>query len=316
MPFLDDAQRAVKRWLGLLGITDRVKVEVGQLEPTVCAKTWTNPDYLEALIVFNDPAVCGPYDLEEVAAHEVFHIPMGEFKTAPGTRERSAEERCVERFSRAMVALWRGTPGFARASLVPKLRAMLGASSRARRAIAAGRSKMNEALLQLMMEAGGAAEREDVPEDVKELLRKLAAAAVTGDATVDPVDEPPAAAADPDKTDDAPPARAKSTTLDELKAQTEAVARKRLAYETAAAREALFRSAPDVFPEALQRRREIYKSAPLDEIERYIAAQRDVAGGAKGGPPKAREAFREPPTGKGVAAPAKNDGGVVLKGGN
>jgi hypothetical protein len=315
MPFLDDCRAAVRRWLGLLGITDRVKVEVGQLEANFCAKTWTNPDYLEALIVFNDPAVCGPYDLEEVAAHEVFHIPMGEFRTEPGTPERSAEERCVERFSRAMVAMMRGTQGFARVALAPKLRAMIGASSRARRAIAAGgRAKMDEATIQLMMAAGEAAGREDVPEDVKELLRKLAAAAVTGEA--EPLEEVPAAAAEPEaKPEDGSVARGKSKTLDELSAKTEAVARKRLEYETAAAREALFRSAPDVFPDALAKRREIYKSAPLDEIERYIASQR-VGGGDKPNTPRAREAFREPPTGKGAAAPAKNDGGVVLKGGN
>ncbi len=43
MAFLDDACAAVKRWLSLLGITDRVQVKVGKLEPHVCASTWTKP---------------------------------------------------------------------------------------------------------------------------------------------------------------------------------------------------------------------------------------------------------------------------------
>lgn len=138
MPFLDDACAAVKRWLSLLGITDRVKVEVRKLDAGTCACTWTNPDYLEALIAFNDPAICGPYDLEEVAAHEVFHIPMGDFRTQPGTRERSEEERVVERFSRAFVALWRGTPFANRVALAPTLRAIIGESRKARHRLAGG----------------------------------------------------------------------------------------------------------------------------------------------------------------------------------
>jgi len=328
MPFLDDASAAVKRWLSLLGITDRVKVEIGKLESHVCASTWTNPDYLEALIVFNDPAVCGPYDLEEVAAHEVFHIPMAEFKTKPGTRERSAEERAVERFSRAFVAMWRGTPAFQRVKLAPKLRTLIGNSRRERHAIAARkRETMPENLMALLMSAGAAAERDDVPDEVKELLRQLAAAAVTGEAPAEGTEAPPVEAeVPPGEEEEAPPMRAtlspkaRQALADAERDALEAasLAKRRLSLETTATRAALFDSAPDVFPAELPKRREIYANAPVGEIERYIASQRERPAAPPGAGSRQRtslDTFREPPTGGGKL-PAKNAGGFVVKGGN
>lgn len=327
MAFLDDACAAVKRWMSLLGITDRVQVKVGKLEPNICASTWTNPDYLEALIVFNDPAISGPYDLEEVAAHEVFHIPMAGFQTRAGTRERSEEERVVERFSRAFVALWRGTPFASRVALAPQLRAIIGESRKARYRLAAKRRiAMPEELIALMMAAGEASGRDDVPEDVKELLRKLAAAAVTGEAP--PAGDAPAAAeAEPKPEDESvPPAmraglseKARRALADaEADAETaRELAKKRVALETVATRNALFDSAPDVFGGHLAKRREIYKVAPIDEIERYIESER-VKRTPADGDPKARKSsdhFREPPTGAGRAT-VKNDGGFAVKGGN
>lgn len=331
MAYLDDCCSAVRRWLSLLGITDRVKVEVRKLEPAkVCAKTWTNPDYLEALIVFNDPAVCGPYDLEEVAAHEVFHIPFGDFQTQPGTRARSTEERAVERFSRAFVALWRGTPAFARVSLAPTLRAMIASSPRARLA-AKRRDTMPEELIALMMAAGEAAGREDVPEDVKELLRKLAAAAVTGDAppASEAGDQPPAAEADPKPEDQSAPPAARAGISEKARKALEAadrdaekvaeLAAKRVAIETNATRDALFNSAPDVFGRGREKRREIYAKAPIEEIERYIAGHR-AERGAPGDDGKARKGHdpigNEPPTGASKTHFHKNDGGIVVRGGN
>jgi hypothetical protein len=332
MAFLDDCCSAVKRWLSLLGITDRVQVKVGKLEPHVCASTWTNPDYLEALIVFNDPAVSGPYDLEEVAAHEVFHIPMAGFQTKSGTRERSEEERVVERFSRAFVALWRGTPFANRVALAPTLRAIIGQSRKARHRLAVKRRVvMPEELIALMMAAGEAAGREDVPEDVKELLRKLAAAAVTGDAPpaseAEPDNAPPAAEADPKPEDEPPPPAMRAglsekarKALDAADAKAEealALAKKRVSLEIEATRQTLFTSAPDVFGGHLAKRREIYKAAPLDEIERYIESER-VKRAPADSDPKARknvDHFREPPTGaSGITT--KNPGGFSLKGGN
>lgn len=331
MAYLDDCCASVRRWLSLLGITDRVKVEVRRLEPAnVCAKTWTNPDYLEALIVFNDPAVCGPYDLEEVAAHEVFHIPFGDFQTKSGTKERSTEERAVERFSRAFVALWRGTPAFARVSLAPTLRAIIASSPRARLA-AKRRDVMPEELIALMMAAGEAAGREDVPEDVKELLRKLAAAAVTGDAppASDAGDQPPAAEADPKPEDQPAPPAARAGLSEKARKALEAadrdaeeaaeLAKQRKALETVATRNALFDSAPDVFGLGREKRREIYANAPVGEVERYIASQRAERGAASGDG-RARKINdpigNEPPTGASKAPFQKNDGGLVVRGGN
>lgn len=334
MSFLDDARTSVRRWLSLLGITDRVVVELGRFETNVFAKTWANPDYLEARIVFNDPAVCGPYDLEEVAAHEVFHLPMADFKTLPDTPERSAEERAVERFSRAFVALWRGTPVFRRATLAPTIRAILGASTRERRAIAAGRSSMPEGLMALLMDAGAASGRDDVPDDIKELLRKLAAAAVTGDAAAaepaESADEAQVVAAEatPGDQDPAAPAareemspacRRSLAKADEHAAEAEAVARKRLEHEKSACRIAIFNAAPDVFG-AFPKLREVYANAPIDEIERYVAAERAKRGErsgqqqGQGGNPKNREAFREPPPNGANSGPAKNLGGFTVKG--
>jgi hypothetical protein len=331
MPFLDDACTAVKRWLSLLGITDRVKVEIGQIDPSTNAVTYINADYLEALIVFNDPAICGHYDLEEVAAHEVFHIPMADFKTQAGTPQRSAEERAVERFSRAFVALWRGTAPASRVSLAPTLRAIIASSPRARQRIAARkRVSMPEELMTLLMSAGEAAGREDVPEDVKELLRKLAAAAVTGEAPPagEPGDAPPEAEAEP-KPEDEPPAPAARAGLsakarkaldaaDAAAEQAEALARKRVSLETTATRTALFDSAPDVFGGGKAKRREIYASAPIDEIERYIKSQREESPRANPDDHRARagnDPHREPPTGGSKTTLKKNDGGLVVRGG-
>jgi hypothetical protein len=330
MAFLDDACAAVRRWLSLLGITDRVQVKVGKLEPNICASTWTNPDYLEALIVFNDPAVSGPYDLEEVAAHEVFHIPMAGFQTRAGTRERSEEERVVERFSRAFVALWRGTPFASRVALAPTLRAIIGQSRKARHRLAAKRREgMDQATVDLILKVGAAAEREDVPEDVRALLRELVAATVTGEAP--PASEtenaPPAAEADPKPEDEPPPpamraglsekARKALEAADRDAEQAAELAKERKALETIATRNALFDSAPDVFGGHLAKRREIYQSAPLDEIKRYIEGER-VKRTPAGDDPKARKSvdhFREPPTGaSGITT--KNAGGFTVKGGN
>lgn len=329
MAFLDDCCAAVKRWLSLLGITDRVKVEVRPLETGVCASTWTNPDYLEALIAFNEPSICGPYDLEEVAAHEVFHLPFADFRTEPGTRERSTEERAVERFSRAFVALWRGTPAFDRATIAPTLRAIIASSPRARQRIAAKRREtMPEELMTLLMSAGEAAGREDVPEDVKELLRKLAAAAVTGEAPpgeeappvdaeadVKPEDEPAAPAA---RAALSPKARRAIEAAERDAEQAAALAKRRVALETEATRVAMFDAAPDVFGGVLAKRREIYAKAPLDEIQRYIDGERVKRGAAPGGDQgkhrQTVDTMREPPTG-GRAPFTKNDGGLVVRGG-
>lgn len=332
MAFLDDACAAVKRWMSLLGITDRVKVELRKLDANVNALTWTNPDYLEALIAFNDPAVCGPYDIEEVAAHEVFHLPFADFKTQPGSRERSTEERAVERFSRAFVALWRGTPAYARVSLAPTLRAIIASSPRARHRIAAKRREGMEQLMDLLMKAGAASEREDVPEDVRALLRELAAAAVTGEAPAsgEGGDAPAAAEADPKPEDDAPAplamrsglsAKARKALEDAERDAEEAaeIAKKRKALEVSSCRQALFDSAPDVFGGSRAKRREIYKGAPIEEIERYIASQREEAQ-SPAGDGKARKVIdaignEPPPGGAARGAFPKNDGGLVVRGG-
>jgi hypothetical protein len=317
--------------MSLLGITDRVKVEVRKLDPRTNALTWTNPDYLEALIAFNDPAVCGPYDLEEVAAHEVFHLPFADFKTEAGTQARSTEERAVERFSRAFVALWRGTPAVARVSLAPTLRAIIASSPRARHRIAAKRREGMEQLMDLLMKAGAASEREDVPEEVRALLRELAAAAVTGEAPAggEAGDAPPAAEAEPKPEDEAPPpamraalsAKARKALEDAERdaEETAEIAKKRKALEVNSCRQALFDSAPDVFGGSRAKRRGIYKSAPIEEIERFIEAQRGEAQ-PPAGDSKARKApdavGNEPlPGGAARGAFPKNDGGLVVRGG-
>lgn len=400
MAFLDDACAAVRRWLSLLGITDRVKVEVGKLEPHVCASTWTNPDYLEALIVFNDPAVSGPYDLEEVAAHEVFHIPMAGFQTKSGTRERSEEERVVERFSRAFVALWRGTPFANRVALAPTLRAIIGESRKARHRLAGGadmttpakpryavgdsvavsgqphmsgqadgivriaavtdvygvefagmsgvhkwyvgdelksygdgRERMHipQDVMDLIMQAGAAAEREDVPDDVKELLRKLVATSMTGETppSGEGGDAAPAQAeTTPGPDEDAPPPAMRASLSEKARKALEAadrdaeqiaeLAKKRVGLETAATRNALFDSAPDVFGGGKAKRREIYAAAPIDEIERFIKSQREERPSTNPDDYKARaghDPHREPPTGAAKKTLPKNDGGLVVRGG-
>lgn len=331
MAFLDDACAAVKRWLSLLGITDRVQVKVGKLEPHVCASTWTNPDYLEALIVFNDPAVSGPYDLEEVAAHEVFHIPMAGFQTKSGTRERSEEERVVERFSRAFVALWRGTPFASRVALAPTLRAIIGQSRKARYRLAAKRREgMDQATVDLILKVGAAAEREDVPEDVRALLRELVATTVTGEAppASGTEDAPPAAEADPKPEDDPPPPAMRAGLSEKARKALEAAERdaeqiaelskKRVALETTATRNALFDSAPDVFGGGKAKRREIYAGAPIDEIERFIKSQREERPSTNPDDYRARasnDPHREPPPNGAKQVLKKNDGGLVVRGG-
>lgn len=189
---------------------------------------------------------------------------------------------------------------------------------------------MPEELMTLLMSAGEAAGREDVPDDVKELLRKLAAAAVTGEAPPagDVGDAPPEAEAEP-KPEDEPPAPAARAALSAkarkaLEAaerdaeQIAELAKKRVGLETTATRNALFDSAPDVFGGGKAKRREIYAAAPIDEIERFIKSQRTEPASTNPDDYRARasnDPHREPPTGAAKKTLPKNDGGLVVRGG-
>lgn len=342
MSFLQNAKDLTVKWLNYLGLGDwDVTVEVGDLGPNLgeCCADWK---YLQALIRYRDPSLFrkGEYDLEAVVAHEVAHLPFSAFETEAGTWQRALEEHLVERFSRSMLRIVRGNPGMSQAKISERLRAIVGASVRARRAINDRRHRMDPKLLELLMKAGEFKGREDVPEDVKELLGQLAEAAVTGaapEAATDPTEEPPAAEepeepdAPPavvDEPDNAPAMRVARAAIDakmakskrdvdaaaKMAAKSKALAESRLRVE-------LFASAPDVFPEALPKAREPYAKAPPDEIERYINATRarvappaggqenkgakgraDVVAGAKPEP-------REPAPGN---EPIANPGGMTV----
>lgn len=208
---------------------------------------------------------------------------------------------------------------------------------------------MDPKLLELLMKAGEFTGRDDVPEDVKELLRQLAGAVATGGeppveapasemppeapaAEAPPDEEPPAMAgmnehsnvpanrAAPANVAPGAPAARVSQSLSAAEKDANAaaeLARKRLVLEENAYREALFRSAPDVFPEATPKAREPYKTAKPDEIERHIAAVR--ARKETQTPPangRAREIQGQPrEPAPGTSGFAKNEGGMVVRAG-
>jgi hypothetical protein len=324
--YLDKAKELTAKWLSLLGLTDwSVRVEVCDLGGNLgeCCASW---DYLEALIRYRDPAIHGPYDLEAVVAHEVCHLPFSMFETQAGTWERRAEENLVERFSRTMLSIVRGKPGLSTARLREELRAVVGASVRARRALNSRRNRMDPKLLELIMKAGEFTGRDDVPEDVKGVLAQLVAAAAGASAPPSGEgDEPPAAPDAPEEEPTAPPA-AEEEPMPPQRAAVDAIAAraKRDAEEAARnaaeakalseqrLREELFASAPDVFPAAMPRAREAYKGAAPAEIKRHIAAVRArTDNGAPPPAPRAREAGQEPREPLPGTQPV-NKGGMVV----
>lgn len=334
MSFLDEAKQLTVKWLSLLGLTDwSVRVEVADLGGNLgeCCASW---DYLEALIRYRDPAIHGAYDLEAVVAHEVCHLPFSMFETQAGTWERRAEENMVERFSRSMLAIVRGNRGMSTAKLREKLRAVVGASVRARRALNSRRNRMDPKLLELIMKAGEFSGREDVPEDVKEVLGQLVAAAAGQPAEAPsegaPESEPPAADAPPGEEPNAPPA-AEEEPMPPQRAAVDAIAARAKRDAEAAAeyaakarkaaegryREELFTGAPDVFPAAMPKAREAYKDAKPEEIERHIKAVR--ARTDNGAPPpagaRARASVDEPREPIPDNKPANKGGMVVTAGG-
>ena len=137
MNFAERAKALTAKWLDYLGLGDwNVAVEVGDLGPNLgeCIADWK---YLQALIRYRDPALFkgGEYDLEAVVAHEVAHLPFSAFETEAGSWQRNLEEHLVERFSRSMLRIVRGSPGMSQARISERLRAIVGASVRARRAM-------------------------------------------------------------------------------------------------------------------------------------------------------------------------------------
>lgn len=351
MTFLDRCKTAVAKWAGIIGLgSTSIAVQVRDDLPegvlAMCSPSW---EYDEALICFRE----GNYDLDAVAAHEVLHIPFALFNTQAGTWERRIEERLVETLSKAMVALSRSA-AFDPARLATECRAMLNKQIRARRALAAGRYRMDPELAKLIMGLGAMLESEQVSGELRAAIEALVAKA-TGGAAEPPAGEPPAteeppgapaveeppmapAMADPEENKPAPAARvtAQSGSLSSAaraaiaaaeKDAREAAAsaraaseieRKRLALAKQAYREELFRSAPDVFPVAVPKIRETYRSAEPEEIERYIAAERarraapqEQQTQSQNG--RARVAQSEPrePAPGGTAV--KNEGGVVIR---
>lgn len=191
---------------------------------------------------------------------------------------------------------------------------------------------MDQATVDLILKVGAAAEREDVPEDVRALLRELVATTVTGEAPpaseAEPDNAPPAAEADPKPEDESPAPAARAALSPKARKALEAAERdaeqiaelskKRVALETTATRNALFDSAPDVFGGGKAKRREIYAGAPIDEIERFIKGQREERPSTNPDDYRARasnDPHREPPPNGAKQVLKKNDGGLVVRGG-
>lgn len=179
---------------------------------------------------------------------------------------------------------------------------------------------MDPKLLELLMKAGEFSGREDVPEDVKELLGQLVQAAATGSAPSSD-DAPPAAEADaapaseeekpPAMTDEEekPPAPAPRAEIAAKLAKSkrdaeaaEAASAKALRLAESRLRSELFASAPDVFPVALPKTREPYASAKPEEIERFIASTR-----ARTAPPAASPADKGPKGRADIAPPRPSE---------
>lgn len=337
MTFLEKAKALTAKWLDYLGLGDwNVAVEVGDLGPNLgeCVADWK---YLQALIRYRDPSLFrgGEYDLEAVVAHEVAHLPFSALETEAGTWQRNLEEHLVERFSRSMLRIVRGNPGMSQARISERLRAMVGATVRARRAMNDRRYRMDPKLLELLLKAGEFSGREDVPEDVKELLGQLAAAVATGAAPAGEGEAEPPASEDPeDKPGEPPPAvedqpmPPQRATIDAIAALARKDAEAAASYAAKAKkaaetryREELFAGAPDVFPAAMPRAREAYQDASPEEIERHIKAVRARTAPPQSPPPapapRSRQAAPEPREPLPEQPQITNPGGLMIfAGGN
>lgn len=191
---------------------------------------------------------------------------------------------------------------------------------------------MDPKLLELIMKAGEFSGREDVPEDVKGVLGQLVAAAAGSVPSEGPESgsEPQAAAAPPEEDAPGAPPAAEEEPMPPQRAAVDALAARAKRDAEAAAdyaakarkaaegryREELFASAPDVFPAAMPKAREPYRSAAPEEIERHISAVRARSdnGAAPPPAPRARASGNEPrepiPDNKPV-----NKGGMVVTAG-
>lgn len=192
---------------------------------------------------------------------------------------------------------------------------------------------MDPKLLELIMKAGEFSGREDVPEDVKDVIGQLVAAAAGQPAeapTEEPAgDDPPAVEEEPGappavEEEPMPPQRAAIAAATarakrDADAAAEYAAKARRAAESRY-REELFAGAPDVFPATMPKAREAYQGAPPEEIERHIKAVRARSAPPAQTPPAAprnRQAPAEPREPLPEQTQISNPGGLMIfAGGN
>lgn len=311
MTFVEQCRALVAKWLGLLGLTTTVTVEVcGPDEmstPNALAECYSQWQYDDALIRFVDPVKRGAtYDIEAVVAHEVMHIPFGILETKPGTEERRLEERLVETLSKQWLRSLRGVVAPSR-GVVAGFRVALGAAVARARVASGGRPRgaKGRARMMISKETAQAALDAIAAGDTGpalEVLQQILAEAITGGedsgGESEPAEVPPMAAdpaVGPEKDPHAPAMRAAVTTEQRLRLAAEKRARV-AAEETARLAEsglkrAMFAADPAVFTADVQV--ELAGASP-DEVRRFGAAAKKLRVAPPPPAARARVAHGEP----------------------
>ena len=283
MTYIDRCKALVAKWLGIIGLTTTVEVQVCAPEqmshPRALADCTAQWEYDDAIVRFVDPTRLGrEYDLEAVVAHELMHLP---FRMLDGYEiDPKLEERMVELLSKRWLRSLRGdvapspnvVTGFRLALNGELTKARLAPNMRA----SARRTRMDisketvQAALDAL-ETGDSAAAVDV-------LKAILAEAISGEATEEPAAaaEEPAMAMDPAQPEEPKMRqRAARQVIDADLAQAKKDAAEARALARKALVGALMDDARDVFPEALPAKRARYANADPDEVRRYIASARE-----------------------------------------
>lgn len=289
-----DLSALLSEWKPLLGCSDwRIACRyVADLPDRAVAQVSALWQYLEANIEILDPAT-RQHDVEETLVHELAHLPLAPFENEPGSMAEALEERAVETYARALIAIKRNKAPTAIQSLARKQlgSAVAGAVTRFRKKTTRYRMWFDPVRFgEIMMELGG---MPDLPEPAKALIAELAGMATGAETSVsDPVD--PMLNKDAPKPGDVAPANVFRLQADKY-AQRRMLDEKSMAADTARtkARKVLGDRCTPAFEQRLLK---------MDDPDRIDAAVQDVLS-AVGAPVKSRETVQEPTDPKTGAKP-------------
>lgn len=167
-----------------------------EIYPPALGVCWPDHVYKRLCIAIAPPEIVGEdYDLEHAVVHELVHAHYAAQETVAGTYGRIEEERSVEALTRTLISLRRAGP-----SGTDRVVAML------RRDDMKNRKKTMidpKVLASLCVEGGAFVGRDDIPDDVKDYIKRLTEALAGGAPSADDASAESDAAADSDTSNPA-----------------------------------------------------------------------------------------------------------------